>query len=146
VQAPTPDIVDELTRMLEDPSARVIQASLLALRELRPANDPVVVPAVLRALRKGMIDRKEDILLHASEALRALSDSPGKLVASHFAKDRELQRLAFGALQIEDESEQLLTPMLPNAESLPVPLPGWRPEPSHMDFLEEGEEGERDDD
>jgi len=142
VQAPSGPHVEELTRMLEDPSIRVINGALTALRTLQPTDVSDVIPAILRVFRKGIIDGNENLLLHVTEAFRALIDSPGKVAASHFAHDRELQRAAFDALRVEPDAEQMTTPIVPTVDSLPVPLPGWRPSPSHVAAYDEEEESD----
>lgn len=141
-QTATDPLVDELIRLLEDPSIRVIKGALAALKTLQPTDASDVIPAVLRVFRKGIVDGNDNLLLHVTEALRVLTDSPGKVVASHFAHDRELQRAAFDALRVEPDANQMTTPFVPTADSLPVPLPDWRPSPPHAGGYEEEEESD----
>lgn len=134
VQAPTDVVIDELKWMLEERAVRVVKGALLALGRLGPAIDPDVRSRMLRVMKRALVDRDENLLLHAVVSLRSVIESARKEVATFFAHDRELRQLALNALHMEYDDAQLITGFLPGRDSLPVPLPDWRPDTYHVDF------------
>jgi hypothetical protein len=135
VQSPTDVVVDELKWMLEARASRVVKGALLALGRLGTTSDPDVRSRMLRVMKRALVDRDENLLLHAVVSLRSVSESPRKEVATFFAHDRELRQLALSALHMEYDDAQLITGFLPNRDSFPIPLPEWRPDTYHLDFL-----------
>jgi hypothetical protein len=120
-------VIDELSRLLEDNTERVVVSALTALRQIGPASESVALRPILQVFRKGLVDCNDFLILHAVSTLRAICADPQKAAANFFEHDRELKMHSHEALRSEIEETDLFTTRLPTATSLPVPLPDWRP-------------------
>lgn len=119
--------IEELLRLLESETPKVVIAGLRALRQLGPTLDPLGFRQLMHVFRLGLIRCDESLTLHAVDALRGVCESPQKEAASFFQDDPELKGLAHVALSASFEEEELVVARLPTSASLPVPLPDWRP-------------------
>jgi hypothetical protein len=122
-------VIDDLQRLLDRESPRVVISALTAFAQLKPDLDSLAFRQIMQVFRLGLIKCDELLVTHAVSALRAICDSPRKEAAKFFAEDSELRSLAHAALSADINEADLPQVVLPTAASQPVPLPDWRPSP-----------------
>jgi hypothetical protein len=122
-----PTAIDQLVRLLEEESPRVVKAALTALKGLATPLDFFGFRQLMQVFRLGLVNCDDLLVAHAVEALRAVCESPKKEAATFFHDDVELTSHALAALSSEIDEGTLPTVRLPTSASWPVPLPDWRP-------------------
>jgi hypothetical protein len=121
------EIGDQLFRLLDHPRNEVVVAALTAVMKLVPACDYFGMQQLLRLLRQGIVKCDDRLTRCAVQAILVVSPDPQGAVGEFFREDAELSCQAHAALNADIENDELSAVRLPTRNSLPVPLPGWKP-------------------
>jgi|GEM_PF-471451 len=119
---------DELLKLLEHQSQKVVSSALTAIGDLQPKLDGLGLCAIVEALRSGLVQCDDEIVGSAARTLHVVCESPLDLVKNAFAADLELRNAAHAVLSTRENVVEDFNPVrLPTSASLPIPLPNWRP-------------------
>jgi hypothetical protein len=121
------EIGDQLFRLLDHPSNEVVVAALTAVMKSVPACDYFGMQQLLRQFRQGLVKCDDRMTSCAVQAILVVSPDPHGVIAEFFREDAELSCQAQSALSADGGYDQLSSVRLPTRTSLPVPLPGWKP-------------------
>lgn len=126
--AAVPTVLEELTLLLQDPAAIVVNSALTALKQVGRMAETIATPYIMEVFYKALVKCDGPMIANVVGTLNAVCESPPKQTTKYFEKhDQEMQKLAWRALKLEGEADATDSIRLPTAASLPVPLIGWRP-------------------